>query len=63
MLAQKQAVDLKQAADYLGICVKSVRRRIADGDLPAFKIRGTRSIRVYLHDLDAMKQPVGGGAV
>jgi excisionase family DNA binding protein len=59
ILAHKKAVDLARAADYLGVSVQSVRRRIAEGRLPAYRV-GPRSIRVYLDDLDALKQPIGG---
>lgn len=59
ILHQKKAVDLARAAEYLGVSVQSVRRRIAEGHLPAFRI-GPRSIRVYVADLDALKQPIGG---
>lgn len=61
ILAHKKAVDLVRAAEYLGVSIASVRRRIAEGSLPAFRI-GPRSIRVYIDDLEALKQPIGGGA-
>lgn len=57
--AHKKAVDLPRAAQYLGISVQSVRRRIAEGSLPAFRV-GPKSIRVYVDDLEALKQPIGG---
>ncbi|MGB6147466.1 excisionase family DNA-binding protein [Mycolicibacter algericus] len=56
-----KAVNLSRAAQYLGISVQSVRRRIAEGSLPAFRV-GPKSIRVYIDDLEALKQPIGGGA-
>ena len=62
VLAQKQSVDLTFAAEYLGVSVQSVRRRIAEGRLKAYRV-GPRAIRVNLTDLDALKQPIGGGAV
>jgi excisionase family DNA binding protein len=61
VLAHKKAVDLARAADYLGVSIQSVRRRIAEGALPAFRI-GPRSIRVYVDDLEALKRPIGGAA-
>jgi excisionase family DNA binding protein len=61
VLAHKKAVDLARAADYLGVSIQSIRRRIAEGRLPAYRI-GPRSIRVYIEDLDALKQPIGGAA-
>jgi excisionase family DNA binding protein len=60
-LAHKTAVDLSWAAEYLGVSVQSVRRRIAEGVLPAHRI-GPRAIRVYLDDLDALKRPIGGAS-
>lgn len=56
-----KAVNLSGAAKYLGVSVQSIRRRIAEGHLPAFRI-GPKSIRVYVADLEALKQPIGGGA-
>jgi len=61
VLAYKKAVDLARAADYLGVSIQSVRRRIAEGNLPAFRV-GPRSIRVYIDDLEALKRPIGGAA-
>ncbi|WP_082957342.1 AlpA family transcriptional regulator [Mycolicibacter heraklionensis] len=61
ILARKKAVDLARAAEYLGVSVQSVRRRIAEGNLPAFRV-GPKSVRVYLQDLEALKRPIGGGA-
>lgn len=43
-------VSLVEAADLMSVSVKTVRRRIADGTLPAY--RCGRVIRVRLDDLD-----------
>lgn len=61
VLAHRKAIDLARAAEYLGVSVQSIRRRIAEGSLPAFRI-GPRSVRVYVDDLEALKRPIGGGA-
>jgi excisionase family DNA binding protein len=61
VLAQKQSVDLAFASEYLGVSIQSVRRRIAEGRLKAYRV-GPRAIRVDLAELDALKQPIGGGA-
>lgn len=58
VLAAKQAMDLAAAAEYLDVSVKTLRRRIADGSLPAFRV-GPRAIRVYLDDLESLKTPIG----
>lgn len=44
-------VTLAQAADILGQSVKTVRRRISDGTLPAYRV-GPRSIRLRIEDLE-----------
>lgn len=57
------SVDIAEAANALGVSTKFIRRRIADGSLPAFRIKGSRLIRIRRSDLEALMQPVGGGAV
>jgi excisionase family DNA binding protein len=44
-------VSLVEAAALMSVSVKTVRRRIADGTLPAYRC-GRRSIRVRVEDLD-----------
>lgn len=44
-------VSLSQAAELMSVSVKTVRRRIADGTLPAYRC-GRRAIRVRVADLD-----------
>lgn len=55
-------VDIASAAEELGTSTKFIRRRIADGSLPAFRLKGSRLIRINRSDLEALKQPVGGSA-
>ncbi len=50
-------VSLAQAADILGISVHTLRRRIAAGQLPAFRT-GRRIIRVRVRDLEGLMQRV-----
>jgi len=50
-------VSLAQAADILGISVHTLRRRIAAGELPAFRT-GRRIIRVRLEDLERLLKRV-----
>lgn len=45
-------LSLPDAAELVGQSVKTLRRRIADGRLPAYRF-GPRSIRVRLADLEA----------
>jgi excisionase family DNA binding protein len=56
-------VDIAGAAEELGTSTKFIRRRIADGSLPAFRIKGSRLIRIRRSDLEALRQPVSGGAL
>lgn len=44
-------VSLTDAADYLSVSVKTVRRMIADGTIPGYRL-GAKSLRVKLDDLD-----------
>ena len=44
-------VTIAQAAEILNQSVKTVRRRISDGTLPAYRI-GPRLIRVRVENLD-----------
>jgi len=46
-------MTLDQAAAYLGVAVITVRRRIADGSLPAYRL-GPRLIRVRATDVRAL---------
>ena len=46
-------VSLAQAADILGISVHTLRRRIAAGELAAFRT-GRRIIRVRVRDLEKL---------
>ena len=61
ILAHKHAIDMARAAEYLGVSIQSIRRRIADGSLSAFRV-GPRAVRVYVEDVEALKKPVGGSA-
>lgn len=46
-------LSLSQAAEILGLSIKTIRRRIAAGDLPAYR-SGRRLIRVKASDLDRL---------
>ena len=57
-------VSVQEAAAHLGVKPRSVRRYIASGRLPAYRV-GPRMIRVNIADLDLLIQPVAptGGDV
>ncbi|GAB2480518.1 hypothetical protein GCM10027030_13170 [Luteococcus sediminum] len=48
----------EQAATYCSSSVKTLRRRIAEGALPAFRMGSRMTIRVRQEDLDAMFQQI-----
>jgi excisionase family DNA binding protein len=50
-------ISLSAAADMLGISVHTLRRRIAAGELPAFR-SGRRIIRIRVSDLDRIMKRV-----
>ncbi len=50
-------ISLAAAADILGISVHTLRRRIAAGELPAFR-SGRRIIRVRVSDLERLLRRV-----
>ena len=42
-----------EAAEYAGVCVRTIRRRILDGSLPAHRI-GPRLLKIDRADLDRL---------
>lgn len=50
-------VSLEQAAEITGQSVKTIRRRISDGTIPAYRF-GPRQIRIKLEDLEAMARRI-----
>lgn len=53
----KHWMTLQEAAVYIATSVKTVRRRIASGELPAY-VCGKRGLRVLREDLDNLMRPV-----
>ncbi len=51
-VAKPQAIGIRDSATYLGTCEKTVRRLIADGQLPAVKVR--KAYRIRIADLDKL---------
>ena len=56
-VATSQWLTLAQAAEILGVCTRTIRRRIAAGELPAYKI-GRKAIRIKIADLDRISQRI-----
>lgn len=48
--------SIQESADYWGVSHMTIRRRIADGTLPACRIGA--SIRIKVDDLDAAARPI-----
>lgn len=44
--------SIDEAAEYFGVTKRTIRRRIAEGDLPAYRVGGL--IRIKITDLDAL---------
>lgn len=52
--------SLQRAAVYKDVSVKTIRRRIASGEITGYR-HGARLIRVDLNELDAMGEPIPTG--
>lgn len=55
-------MTLAEAAEWYGVSERTLRRRIAEGTLPAYRI-GPRAIRVSAADVEALAHriPTAGG--
>ena len=53
-----QLISLQAAASRLSVDKRTIRRRIADGVLPAYTVAGTRTVRVRESDVEALLQPI-----
>ncbi|MDR0285235.1 MAG: helix-turn-helix domain-containing protein [Propionibacteriaceae bacterium] len=49
---------LKDAARHTGTSTDTLRRRINDGQLPAYYVGKSRMVRVKRDDVDALMRPV-----
>jgi len=52
--ARGRYISLQEAADRLTVDKRTIRRRIADGLLPAYSVAGTRAVRVRVADVEAL---------
>lgn len=52
-------LSLEQAAEVMSLSIKTIRRRIADGTIPAYQC-GRRPIRIRLRGRAARRQDPGG---
>ena len=51
-----ETVGVRVAAQYLDVCPDTIRKRIAEGDLPAHRVG--RLIRIYVDDLESLRRPI-----
>lgn len=57
----RPALSIQDAAHELGVSPKTIRRRIADGTVPAFRVG--RQIRIRPADLESAFQPIPSARV
>ena len=60
----RRLASIRHAAEYADVCTKTIHRKIASGDLTAYRM-GSRIVRVDLDQLDALLRPapsLKGGA-
>lgn len=57
----RRLASLNDAAAYAHVNPRTIRRRIADGSLPAYRV-GLKLIRVDLDDVDQLLTPIPVGA-
>jgi excisionase family DNA binding protein len=55
-------LSLEEAAEVMSLSVKTIRRRIADGTIPAYQC-GRRPIRIRLDELEAALRRIPFGPV
>jgi len=56
-MPHSQFVSLDEAAEYLGVTPRSIRRYIAEGRLPGYRL-GKKQIRVRTSDVEALLTPI-----
>ncbi|WP_396327823.1 excisionase family DNA-binding protein [Jatrophihabitans lederbergiae] len=54
---QRRLASINHAAEYVGCTTRTIRRRIASGELTGYRF-GPRLIRVDLNELDAALRPI-----
>jgi excisionase family DNA binding protein len=58
---QQAFIGIPEAATYLGVAEKTIRRFIRDDKLPAYRL-GNRVIKIKIEDLETVLSRVGGDA-
>lgn len=57
----RRLVSISEAAEFLGVHPKTVRRRIAAGDLTGYRV-SSRLIRIDADELEASVRPIPNAA-
>jgi excisionase family DNA binding protein len=60
--ASRKLVPISEAADYLGVTPRTIRRYISDGKLTGFRIADAVLVRVDLYDVDRLAKPIPAAA-
>lgn len=62
--AARRFITLDAAAEYLAVSPLTVRRRISSGELKAYRLGRSRTIRLDLADVEQLMRPIptAGGA-
>jgi len=53
----RQTLTVKETAEVTGFSVRTIRARISDGTLPAYRV-GPRAIRIRIDDLDRLMRRI-----
>ncbi|MDR2973554.1 MAG: excisionase family DNA-binding protein [Propionibacteriaceae bacterium] len=53
-----QWLSLRDAADYTGTSIDTLRRRINDGQLTAYYMGRSHTVRIKASDLDGLMRPI-----
>ena len=53
---------LELGAEHIGVSVKTMRRMLAAGEIPGYRVGKRQAIRVDLNELDAAMSPLRGDA-
>lgn len=51
--------SIEEASAYCGISTHTLRRRISDGLIPAYRVKGGRALRIDLADVDDLISGAG----
>ena len=57
-IPDRRLVSIEQAAEYLGICARTVRNYVASGEISGYRLPGGRLLRVDIAEIDAALRPI-----